>query len=52
MRSISFDTDDGIFEGTIMVYVNSTEHLTQLSNNLKKVPGVITVQRIDGENKK
>jgi len=52
MRSISFDTDDGIFEGTIMVYVNSTEHLTQLSNNLKKVPGVITVQRIDGETKK
>ncbi|HTA61166.1 MAG TPA: bifunctional (p)ppGpp synthetase/guanosine-3',5'-bis(diphosphate) 3'-pyrophosphohydrolase [Bacteroidia bacterium] len=52
MRSIAFDTDDGIFEGTIMVYVNSTEHLTQLSNNLKKVPGVINVQRIDGENKK
>ncbi len=52
MRSISFDTDDGIFEGTIMVYVHSTEHLTQLSNNLKKVPGVINVQRIDGENKK
>jgi guanosine-3',5'-bis(diphosphate) 3'-pyrophosphohydrolase len=52
MRSISFDTDDGIFEGTIMVYVHSTEHLNQLSNNLKKVPGVINVQRIDGENKK
>ena len=52
MRSISFDTEDGIFEGTIMVYVNSTEHLTQLSNNLKKVPGVINVQRIDGVHKK
>ncbi|HKC67302.1 MAG TPA: bifunctional (p)ppGpp synthetase/guanosine-3',5'-bis(diphosphate) 3'-pyrophosphohydrolase [Bacteroidia bacterium] len=52
MRSISFDTDDGIFEGTIMVYVHSTEHLNQLSNNLKKVPGVINVQRIDGETKK
>lgn len=51
MRSITFDTEDGIFEGTIMVYVHSTEHLTQLSNNLKKVPGVINVQRIDGENK-
>ncbi len=52
MRSITFDTEDGIFEGTIMVYVHSTEHLTQLSNNLKKVPGVINVQRIDGDNKK
>ncbi|MHB8261822.1 MAG: RelA/SpoT family protein [Bacteroidia bacterium] len=51
MRSITFDTEDGIFEGTIMVYVHSTEHLTQLSNNLKKVPGVINVQRIDGDNK-
>ena len=49
MRSITFDTEDGIFEGTIMVYVHSTEHLTQLSNNLKKVPGVISIQRIDGE---
>ncbi len=52
MRSITFDTEDGIFEGTIMVYVHSTEHLTQLSNNLKKVPGVISVQRIDGEKHK
>ena len=51
MRSITFDTEDGIFEGTIMVYVHSTEHLTQLITNLKKVPGVINVQRIDGENK-
>lgn len=52
MRSITFDTEDGIFEGTIMVYVHSTEHLTQLTNNLKKVPGVISIQRIDGEKQK
>jgi GTP pyrophosphokinase len=52
MRSITFDTEDGIFEGTIMVYVHSTEHLNQLSNNLKKVPGVISIQRIDGEKQK
>jgi GTP diphosphokinase / guanosine-3',5'-bis(diphosphate) 3'-diphosphatase len=49
MRSITFDTEDGIFEGTIMVYVHSTEHLTQLTNNLKKVAGVISIERIDGE---
>ncbi len=52
MRSITFDTEDGIFDGTIMVYVHSTEHLTQLINNLKKVPGVISIQRIDGEKQK
>jgi len=52
MRSITFDTEDGIFEGMVMVYVHSTEHLNQLSNNLKKVPGVISVQRVDSEKQK
>jgi guanosine-3',5'-bis(diphosphate) 3'-pyrophosphohydrolase len=47
MRSITFDTDGGIFEGTIMVYVHSTEHLTQLIGKLKKVNGVSTVTRVD-----
>lgn len=47
MRSISFDTDNGIFEGTIMVYVHSTEHLTQLINKLKKVNGVTNIVRLD-----
>jgi GTP pyrophosphokinase len=47
MRSITFDTEGGIFEGTIMVYVHSTEHLTQLINKLKKVNGVNSVTRVD-----
>jgi GTP pyrophosphokinase len=47
MRSKTFDTDGGIFEGTIMVYVHSTEHLTQLIGKLKKVNGVSTVTRVD-----
>ncbi|MFN5181616.1 MAG: RelA/SpoT family protein [Bacteroidota bacterium] len=51
MRSINFDTDDGIFEGTIMVYVHDTNHLTQLTNKLKKVHGVLSVMRIDAEEK-
>ncbi len=49
MRSISFDTEGGVFEGTIMVYVHSTDHLTQLINKLKKVNGVNKVIRIDGD---
>ncbi len=49
MRSISFDTDGGVFDGTIMVYVHDTDHLTQLINKLKKVPGVQSVTRIDKE---
>ena len=47
MRSINFDTNDGIFEGTIMVFVHDTNHLTSLIKNLKKVHGVLTVTRID-----
>ena len=46
MRSIGFDSDDGIFEGTIMVYVHDTDHLTNLMNDLKKVKGVKKIERI------
>lgn len=49
MRSISFDTDDGVFEGTIRVYVNDTTHLTELMRKLKNIDGVTNVSRIKGE---
>jgi len=48
MRSISFDTNDGIFEGTIMVFVHDTHHLDGLIKKLRKVNGVLTVARVDG----
>ncbi len=47
MRAINFDTDGGIFEGTIMVYVHDTKHLNHLKSNLKKIKGVNRVERID-----
>jgi GTP diphosphokinase / guanosine-3',5'-bis(diphosphate) 3'-diphosphatase len=47
MRSINFDTDDGIFEGTVMVYVHDTKHLNHLIENLRTVKGVTHVERID-----
>jgi guanosine-3',5'-bis(diphosphate) 3'-pyrophosphohydrolase len=50
MRSINFDTDDGIFEGTIMIYVHDTKHLNHLIENLKKVKGVNSVKRVDEKN--
>lgn len=50
MRSISFDTNDGTFEGTVMVFVHDTNHLTELMKKLKKVNGVLTVTRIDSNN--
>ncbi len=47
MRSITVDSDNGIFEGSIMVYVNDTEHLDNLIKRLKQVKGVTSVNRFD-----
>jgi guanosine-3',5'-bis(diphosphate) 3'-pyrophosphohydrolase len=47
MRSITVDSDNGIFEGSIMVYVNDTEHLDNLIRRLKTVKGVTGVNRFD-----
>jgi len=47
MRSITVDSDAGIFEGTIKLYVNSTTHLDKLISNLSEVDGVLKVFRFD-----
>lgn len=47
MRSISFESDDGIFEGMVKLYVYDTNHLTDLIAKLKKVDGVTKVERQD-----
>jgi GTP pyrophosphokinase len=43
------DTDDGIFEGSIMVYVNNTNHLDNLIIKLREVVGVSSVTRFDSQ---
>ncbi|HWW37749.1 RelA/SpoT family protein [Pedobacter sp.] len=47
MRSITVDTDNGIFDGSIMIYVNDKEHLDKLIENLLEVRGVTGVTRFD-----
>lgn len=47
MRSITVDSDAGIFEGTIKLYVHSTEHLDHLIKNLQQVDGIIKISRFD-----
>ncbi len=47
MSSLSFKTDQGIFSGEIMLYVNDTRHLETLINKLEKVEGVVKVSRFD-----
>ena len=47
MRSITVDSNDGFFEGQIMVFVNDTDHLTKLIQRLRRVNGVLQVERFD-----
>ncbi|MBL7965246.1 MAG: bifunctional (p)ppGpp synthetase/guanosine-3',5'-bis(diphosphate) 3'-pyrophosphohydrolase [Flavobacteriales bacterium] len=47
MRSISFESHDGIFEGKVMAYVQDTDHLDSLMEKLRRVRGVRSVERVD-----
>lgn len=49
MRSISFDSSDGVFEGRIMVYVHDTEELEDLVSRLTALNGILEVERFDSE---
>ncbi len=46
MKSISFESNDGIFEGKIMLYVYDTEHLDKLITKFEQIEGVKSVVRI------
>ena len=45
MRSLSINTEGGIFEGIIRLYVEDTSHLDTLVKKLEKVNGVVKVSR-------
>ncbi|MCL4119784.1 UNVERIFIED_CONTAM: hypothetical protein GTU68_059981 [Idotea baltica] len=47
MRSISFDTVDGVFEGLIKVYVGNNNELKKLITSIKNIEGVHNVRRIE-----
>ena len=49
MKSISFETEDGIFEGNMKVMVYDTEHLNQLMTKFEQVEGVQRVSRKSSE---
>jgi GTP pyrophosphokinase len=45
LRSISIDTGDGLFNGTLTVMLDDTSRLQQLIKKLKTVKGVKNVSR-------
>ncbi len=47
MRSISIDSHDGIFDGTIMVYVRDRRELEKLSKKLLSLDGINKVLRLE-----
>ncbi|MGC9342899.1 MAG: ACT domain-containing protein, partial [Bacteroidales bacterium] len=47
MRSFQMDSVDGLFEGTVGVFIRDTDHLQVLQRKLLKVKGVISVKRIN-----
>ncbi len=47
MRSLSIESKDGMFEGTITLFVKDTQHLEALNRKLKKIKGISSVRRIE-----
>ncbi len=46
IRSINFTTENGIFEGTITVYVNDTNHLKSVKEKIRALKGITSVDRL------
>jgi GTP pyrophosphokinase len=47
MRSVSIESDNGIFDGSIQLYVHDTSHLEKLVKKLENIDGVEEVARFD-----
>ena len=47
MRSVSIDSTEGMFEGTITLFVKDTRHLDVLLKNLARLKGVLSVSRME-----
>lgn len=49
IRSITISSNEGIFEGSIMVYVKDTAQLDELIRTLKRIRGITSITRFDSE---
>mgnify|MGYP006287803527 CR=1 FL=1 len=47
MRSINVDSNDGIFEGTLSVFVNNKQLLNSLMKKIRNIRGVYSVSRFE-----
>ena len=49
IRDIKFNTEDGIFEGRVKVNVQNVDDVNQIYTELKKIPSIKQVSRIEEE---
>lgn len=47
MRSLNLSSNDGIFEGVLMLYIHNTDQLRTLIASLKRINGIETVTRLN-----
>ncbi|QXD16703.1 bifunctional (p)ppGpp synthetase/guanosine-3',5'-bis(diphosphate) 3'-pyrophosphohydrolase [Rhodocaloribacter litoris] len=47
IRSITVDSEDGVFEGTLVLYVSDLEHLRRLIERIKRIDGIYGVYRFE-----
>jgi GTP diphosphokinase / guanosine-3',5'-bis(diphosphate) 3'-diphosphatase len=47
IRSITVDTDDGVFEGTLVLHVSDLEHLRRLMERIKRIESIHGVYRFE-----
>jgi GTP pyrophosphokinase/guanosine-3',5'-bis(diphosphate) 3'-pyrophosphohydrolase len=47
IRSITVDSEDGIFSGTVVLHVSDLEHLRRLMERLKRIDGIHGVYRFE-----
>ena len=45
MKSISFESQDGVFDGNVQLYVYDTQHLDKLKIKFEQIEGVMSVER-------
>ena len=47
IRKLAIETNDGIFEGKIQLWVHDVEHVKTICNNLKKIQNIKQVNRVE-----
>lgn len=48
IRKLTIETNEGIFEGKIQLWVHDAEDVKTICNNLKKIPNIKHVSRTEG----